>query len=514
MIRVQALTAARAQRAARVLPNGQEVRVASLFLASAEAPEQPMALCVEQEPCGTIPSHFHTVNQFQVVIEGEGTLGKRPLQPWSVHYTNGYTGYGPLCAGPAGMTFVSLRNRFDAGALYFPAGQSFMKPAPKRHYLAAPLLRHSAAALQRLPQTTCEPLLAPEDDGLAAWWLRLGPHMELSAPDPAQGGGHYLLVAGGSLLHDGVAWNPLTCLYVAADTGPYRLRSAAEGLEVLLLQFPRREAYEAQTARRARPAGQAHGVPAPAARSRTSGGGARPALANPEHVALVRQGASAIAAWRAAHPGERLHLAQADLAGLDLRAADLREARLFEACCDGADLRGANLQRADLRAASLLEADLSAAQLQAASLVRANLSGARLPRACLVQAHLHGAHLYGADLQEANLQRAYLVSTELVRADLRGAVLQQADLQWANLQQADLRGTCLQAANLRESVLGATHFGQTMLHQAQGLESCRHQAPSRLDRATLACSGPLPAVFLRGCGWSEARRASGLRADA
>ena len=58
-----------------------------------------------------IPSHFHAVNQFQVVVEGQGTLGKRAVHPWTVHYTNGFTGYGPLCAAAAGMAFFTLRNR-------------------------------------------------------------------------------------------------------------------------------------------------------------------------------------------------------------------------------------------------------------------------------------------------------------------------------------------------------------------------------------------------------------------
>ena len=96
----------------------------------------------------TIPSHFHAVNQFQVVVEGEGTLGKRAVYPWTVHYTNGFTGYGPLCAGAAGMAFFTLRNRWDAGgARYFPAGQSFMQPAPKLHHLVGPLLLSNEAAL-------------------------------------------------------------------------------------------------------------------------------------------------------------------------------------------------------------------------------------------------------------------------------------------------------------------------------------------------------------------------------
>jgi len=269
------------------------------------------------------------------------------------------------------------------------------------------------------------------------------------------------------------------------------LQSGAEGLEILVLQFPVAEASAIQPGTTSRMRGRAHG------------GGGKPAMAHPEHVALVQQGAAAIAAWRDAHPGERLHLAEANLAGANLRGADLHEARLSGAILDGADLVGANLQRADLRAASLMEANLTSAHLQHASLVRALLARARLPWAHVSRAHLHGAYLHEAYLQEAHLQQAYLVGTDLSGADLSGADLKRADLQWANLQATILQGTRLQEANLHESVVGSTIFGHTYLYSGRGLDTCRHQAPSRLDVETCVCSGSLPAAFLRGCGWSE-----------
>ena len=243
MILAQSLAAARAQRTPRVLPDGRDIWVSPVFPASGETPETPMASFVEQLAHTIIPSHFHAVNQFQVLVEGQGTLGKRAVHPWTVHYTNGFTGYGPLCAGAAGMAFFTLRNRCDAGgARYFPAGQSFMQPAPKRHHLVGPLVLSSAAALQSRQHATCDSVLAQEDDGLAAWFLRMGPNMRTHAPDPAHGGGQYLLVASGTLLHDGTRLPRLSCLYVSADTGPFVLQSGADGLETLILQFPVAEA--------------------------------------------------------------------------------------------------------------------------------------------------------------------------------------------------------------------------------------------------------------------------------
>ena len=69
-------------------------------------------------------------------------------------------------------------------------------------------------------------------------------------------------------------------------------------------------------------------------------------MANPEHVALVKQGAEAIRQWREENPGVRLDLAGADLRKIGFTEADLREADLLRA-----DLRGAYLIEADLRGA-------------------------------------------------------------------------------------------------------------------------------------------------------------------
>ena len=115
MILARVLAAARTQRTQRVLPDGQAIWVSQIFPASATTPEMPTASFVEQRAQTAIPSHFHAVNQFQVLVEGQGTLGTRAMHAWTVHYTNGFTGYGPLCAAAAAMAFFTLRNRHDAG---------------------------------------------------------------------------------------------------------------------------------------------------------------------------------------------------------------------------------------------------------------------------------------------------------------------------------------------------------------------------------------------------------------
>lgn len=178
-------------------------------------------------------------------------------------------------------------------------------------------------------------------------------------------------------------------------------------------------------------------------------------MANPEHLALLKQGVEAWNRWRQANPG-----IQPDLRGANLREADLR----------GVDLRGADL-------------------------LRANLLVARLGRALLQQAYLGGADLRLADLRGADLREA-----DLLEAYLGGALLQQAHLGGADLQQARLGGADLRGADLGRTMLGETIFSDTVLMEVKGLDTCRHDRPSTLDFRTLQRSGPLPLAFLRGCG--------------
>jgi hypothetical protein len=84
-------------------------------------------------------------------------------------------------------------------------------------------------------------------------------------------------------------------------------------------------------------------------------------MANPEHVAVVRQGAEAVWTWKKAHPGERLDLVEANLRGVFLRGVNL----------SGENLHGANLEGAYLETPFLDGADLSEANLRAACLIGA-----------------------------------------------------------------------------------------------------------------------------------------------
>jgi len=188
-------------------------------------------------------------------------------------------------------------------------------------------------------------------------------------------------------------------------------------------------------------------------------------MANPEHLAKLKEGAYEWNTWRNSNP-----TVVPELSGAKLNSADLSAANLI----------GADLHMADLHGAALNEADLSGADLH-----EANLNSANLRWALLGKATLSGADFGGAELSEANL----------TWANLNGAILCGAYLHGANLTSARLSQANLNGASLSETV-----FGDINLKDVRGLNACVHFGPSILDHQTLAKSGPLPLAFLRGCG--------------
>jgi hypothetical protein len=143
-------------------------------------------------------------------------------------------------------------------------------------------------------------------------------------------------------------------------------------------------------------------------------------LANPEHLAKLKEGVKRWNQWRKQNleiwpdlsdaDCRKANLSRADLSGSYLYAANLCKVNLHEA-----NLRGADLSVADLIKADLSEADLYRADLRATDLRSAKLTGTKLISADLSLADFSGAHLVGADLTEATL-----VNTNLDVADLTG----------------------------------------------------------------------------------------------
>jgi Pentapeptide repeats (8 copies) len=123
-------------------------------------------------------------------------------------------------------------------------------------------------------------------------------------------------------------------------------------------------------------------------------------MANDEHVALLKQGASAWNAWRDENPDIPPDLSRADLRRADLKRVDLRRVDLIEADLVWADLSGADVRLADLRMANLVRANFSGADLRGA-----RLEGATLVDADLTRADLTGCRIFGVSAWRLKLER-------------------------------------------------------------------------------------------------------------
>jgi hypothetical protein len=194
-------------------------------------------LVAYDEAGGTIPPHFHGVDQWQVVIDGGGRLGKHDAIPVLVHYTDGYTPYGPIVAGDDGIGFYTLRVQAYLGVHVMPGSRSELaRPAGRALTLAAGLTPGrpgiDAAADSVRPLVT-------EPDGVAAWSVRLPPGATQTGPSPADGGGQYHIVVNGIWARDGEQLPPKSVAFAEPGDAPVEYEAGSDGLELVVTQFPR-----------------------------------------------------------------------------------------------------------------------------------------------------------------------------------------------------------------------------------------------------------------------------------
>lgn len=197
------------------------------------------AVLVEKPPSSVVPPHFHCVNQFQVVVEGNGTLGRHAVGPGSVHYSAGYTGYGPISAGDQGLSYFTLRAQFDFGAFYLPQSKGKLKNVEREFAISDEVALSDSVALAQRQGATLETIIHPRANGLCSYLARLGPGATLQAPPAVVGGGQYWLVMAGELLYKGAELPRLSCLFISPDDPMPLLEAGSLGAEVVVVQYPR-----------------------------------------------------------------------------------------------------------------------------------------------------------------------------------------------------------------------------------------------------------------------------------
>ncbi len=209
-------------------------------------PAGPQAhLAVQGSETTPLPTHFHGVDQFQVFVQGGGVVGRHRVRRGVVHYADRDTVYGPLCPGPEGMAYLTLRPAHDPGASFMPdarevlalrLARSSRSPVSRRNLSVDLLDQAPAVRPEAGPIRDAWVSLLTGDDGLR---VALGTWAARQTFDTGtvRGSGGYVLSLEGSVeVRDGgaeavaLAWIP--------PSGSVTGRAGSGGCRLALLQFP------------------------------------------------------------------------------------------------------------------------------------------------------------------------------------------------------------------------------------------------------------------------------------
>jgi hypothetical protein len=196
----------------------------------------PQAFLVERNyPGARISPHFHDIDQFQIVVAGDCQMGKKEARSVTFQYADAYTPYGPIYGENEGFSFFTLRPIASGGFFAMPGNKHKMPGRAGRN-----IAGHFDTSRPSLAggETKREDLMAPQEDGVDAVGIRLGPN-STSEGIPSDAGGQYYLVCEGSLVGlDGILPRH-SLIHVEAGETPPTLRAGGEGAEVLMLQLAR-----------------------------------------------------------------------------------------------------------------------------------------------------------------------------------------------------------------------------------------------------------------------------------
>jgi hypothetical protein len=230
---------ARETRHHRALDNGFSFHRSEWMQSGRDPVLSPTVFLVEQPPGSALPAHFHMQNQFQVVKEGRGTLGPHAIGPGSVHYAGAFTGYGPLVAGPEGLSYFTIRAVFESGANFIAeGGRRNMRPGPKRHAQGPVHEPLAARQLMDLGAPARVQLIEAGDDELEAFAWQLPPSAPLPIATP-RGSGQFQLVLSGELHAGGCVLDAWESRFLSVDERDVAgCRAGPHGLHLLVLQMP------------------------------------------------------------------------------------------------------------------------------------------------------------------------------------------------------------------------------------------------------------------------------------
>ena len=248
MPQLASLEQVRDKRTQRDVGGGHYVRRTDFMVAPKDRPDLPQAFLIESTPGRVLNTHFHEVDQFQIVIHGGGTLSRHRLAAPGVHFARAFTPYGPITNDAQGIGFMTLRARRDVMDAQFISERRWRldEIADRKPWQFTQMPQFSSAE-RGLSMQSIEGL--KDERGLDGWSLVMAPNAETGLPDPSTSDGQYVVVLKGEVVHEQLTYRGLTVIHVAPEEKALRLRTGESGLEAIVLNFPRRVGAAAIPAR-------------------------------------------------------------------------------------------------------------------------------------------------------------------------------------------------------------------------------------------------------------------------
>ena len=197
----------------------------------------PTVFLAEQPPCCELLPHFHRQNQFQLFVQGSGTIGKEQINPVTVHYAGAYTGYGPILSGAQGLKYFTIRAAFDTGLTLATDWRGTMVRGPKCHAQASVGEPWPLERLSMLQATQHDIAVAPSE-GLGVELSRLPPHATVTLPPIQDSVGQFIFVLAGSARLMSVSMAPWESAFVPYSDGAALVTAGEYGAQIIALHMP------------------------------------------------------------------------------------------------------------------------------------------------------------------------------------------------------------------------------------------------------------------------------------
>lgn len=196
----------------------------------------PQAFLVRSGPAAApLRTHFHDTNQFQYVVCGGGKLGRHAIAPGHLHYADRLTTYGPLTAGPHGLSYITMRATTDTGISYMPDSQAELRVSLADSHRASERrsLMFDLTEPRQLARTTD---LRSDPDGLLVRTVTIAPTQSHTVE--ITGAGAFLLVVDGSVVDEGGNRHHPGAIRWVAPARVVAVHSSSGGAMLGVLQLP------------------------------------------------------------------------------------------------------------------------------------------------------------------------------------------------------------------------------------------------------------------------------------